>query len=647
MNLPYEEKDKYIYIKANRKKNYSLRKSIYFKTYNKTENKTLEAYPIKPFQNMIPKDINLQKIFSIQKTSSQYINKKYSFILDNNINENNRKKILFKIKEFIIRHHIDFKIFFKTIFLYDILLIENESQKLLSVEEVALGALVLSVKFNYIENKMISMKKFLELYDDKLYTLKHLFEIERRCLYMTKYYLNYITPMCFLEFFLINGIIFNTDSIKKDDYYKIYHKIEEVLTLIMEKSNNYLKYNFFHLACSIVSHVRKVFDLEKWPLPLKKTFGIEYFNFEQEYNSIFYKTSGFTNSENKKEIIIKGNNNTILLNFQDKNNTKSAKSNKSNFNLYQKQSDEINNKYCNNIINININNYSIGNNNINNYSYKKDSNPVQSLVRFSSGRNGVIDFNINRSMNEKQKQKESSEEKKYDIKIINRNLFRSIGKYDKDKDRVKTSYCSPQKKEKIKEYLKTKDIYDELEEENSKSNSKELKDEFNNTYRERKNYNFTSRFKLKLTKSTNNISSFIKEKNQINNSNSKSKIFELKNTVSEFNQIKPQIYDETPKKFSLYKNNQEIKNQIRNLNNKNYNTYIYVNKTEKKIIPVKRVITINAFETPYKSKETSKFSFKSNIKEKKENKTKIKAKYNNLIKYKLSISSSYKTKGFQ
>ena len=187
--------------------------------------------------------------------------------------------------------------------------------------------------------------------------------------------------MCFLEFFLINGIIFSTDFIKKhDNYNKIYHQLEKILENIMEESNNYLKFNFFYLAFAIVSSAREIFELKKLPLPLKKIFGFEYNNFEKEYNSLFIKDNEYndtnTNTENKKEIIIKGNNNTILLNFQDKDNNsnkKLTKSNTSNFNLYQKNSNELNNKYCNNIINLNINNYSIDNN-INSYLYKRGIN---------------------------------------------------------------------------------------------------------------------------------------------------------------------------------------------------------------------------------------------------------------------------------
>ena len=645
MNLTYEEKDKYIYIKANQKKNFSLRKSIYSRAYSKNEINIFEAYPIKPFQNIIPKDINLQKIFMIQKASSLNLNKRFSFLSGNDINNSNnynRKKILYKIKDFILRHHIDYKIYYKTIILYDILLIENESKKLLSNEEIALGSLVLSVKFNYIENKMVSMKKFLEFCDDKIYTLKHLIEVERICLYLSKYYLNYNTPMCFLEFFLVNGIIFNTDSINKDNYNKIYNRIEKVLEKIMEETNNYLKYNFFHLACSIVSYVRDNFDLTKWPYPLQKIFGIEYLNFEKEYNSLFNQNNTkYTNDDNKKEIIIKGNNNTILLNFDDKNNNnkRMVKSKTSKFHLYQKCFNNLNNKCCNNIINININNYSIdNNNNINNYLYRQQLKQAKDFGRFTtiSNKNEILE------------QKDIRKEKKYDIKIVNPHLLRNIRNNKDIKDKSKTSLCSPKKKNARVNLLKNQDILDELEEENSKNSSHEVNNEFNSTYKRSKNYNFASRFHLKSYKSTFNLNSFKKEKNSLNQQNSK--LMELKNTIEEHDRIKVRLNknQETPKKTSLIQLNKFVKkHQIRNYYINNKNTINYENKTEKKILPTKAVIYNNAFETPNKNKKISKINFNSNnIKEVKENKIKIRARYNNLIKYKL-LSSSNKTKGFQ
>ena len=643
MNLTYKEKDKNLYIIGNQRKIYSLKKPIYFRTYTKNDERFLESYPIKYFQNIIPKDINLQKIFAIQKISSQIINKRYSSLCNinnKNTNNTNRLKILNKVKEFISRYHLDYKIYYKMIILYDILLIENESKKLLTNEDIALGALVLSVKFNYIENKMISMKKFLDLYENKIYTLEKLIRIERMCLFMSKYYLNYNTPMCFLEFFLINGIIFNTDSITKENYTKLYHKVEKILEKLMEESNNYLKYNFFHLSCSIVSYVREIFQLKKWPLPLKKIFGIDYINFEKEYNSIFTKDykDNDKNIAYKKEIVIKGNNNTILLNFQDKDNAKLTKSS-SNFNLYQNTSDKLNNKYCSNIINISINNYSIGNNNIKSYLYKKGFKLEKNFNKFSLTRNN-LKYNFNSNLDKISEQKDIIQDKKYDTKTKMNNIFindeKSLRIIDDNKN--KTAYCSPQKNIKLKAYKNIKDSYKELEKDNNNDNDNllnELNDELNKTTRIRKNYNFTSRFKLKNYLSTSNINSFLTEQNKVNNQ--KSKIIELRKTVDKYNKIKVRLKksDDSPKKPTLFVTF-KIGNQLKTKNN-----------TERKMIPIKSEINYNNYETISKNKISNKFNFNSNEKDKKDNKIKNKIRYNNLIKYKLSISSSsYKTKNF-
>ena len=633
MNLTYEEKDKYIYVKANQRKNYSSRKSIYFKTYNKNEKNIFEEYPIRPFQNKIPNDINLYKIFLFQKNSSQNINKRFLYWDDikysNNMNNLNRKKILYKIKEFLYRYNIDYKIYYKMILLYDIILIENEKKKLLTNDEIALGALVLSVKFNYIENKMVSMKKYLNIYDNKIYTLEHLIKIERICLHLANYCLNYYDPMCFLELFFINGIIFSTDSIKKDNFSKINHKVEQILEKIMEESNNYLKYNFCYLICSIVAFVREKYELEKWPYPLQKKFDIDFDNFKKEYNSLFNKENKYT--DNNKEIIIKGNNNTILLNFPNNKNNNSnyelLSKSTSNFNLYQNSSHNLNNKYCNNIINININNFSIDNNNINSYLFKKNLNPKKSFDRFSLKKNETH-LNLIHKFNYI-KSKEINEEKNYGMKLLNTNI------QDKNKNMSKTAYCSPDKKMKIKKYLKNRNIYKETEEENIKNSPNELINESNQIILDKKkNYNFSSRFKLNNSQSSYNINSFLFEKNQSNNEQN-SKLVELKNTIKEYdkNKIRFKKSEITPKNLSI---------------NLGYTSGTKHNKAGKKILGMKEIVNSNVFVTRSKSKDNFKINFVKNDKDKKENKTRNKIRYNNLIKYKLSISSSsYKTKAFQ
>ena len=291
--------------------------------------------------------------------------------------------------------------------------------------------------------------------------------------------------MCFLEFFLINGIIFSTDFIKHDNYNKIYHQLEKILENIMEESNNYLKFNFFYLAFAIVSSAREIFELKKLPLPLKKIFGFEYNNFEKEYNSLFIKNNEYNdtnkNTENKKEIIIKGNNNTI-------------------------------------------------NNNIKSYLYKRGINPINPMNSFKN-----LKFNTNKNENNEQKDKSETRI----IKKIKKHLYRNFGENINLVDKNKTTFCSPDKKKtKFKNYIlnQKKEILDELEEENSKNSSNELNDELNKTYKKKKNYNFSSRFKLKTYKSTYNLNSFISEKNKINKQNSK--LFELKNTINGYNKNK-------------------------------------------------------------------------------------------------------------
>ena len=204
--------------------------------------------------------------------------------------------------------------------------------------------------------------------------------------------------MCFLEFFVLNGIIYNVDNLNPNEYHKIYSKTETVLEKIMEESNNYLKHNFFYLACSVVSYCRQCFRLEKWPFMLRRVFSIDFSFFQNEYNAYFsfkerekdkeikssnnmkndYNSATY-NYQSKKEIIINGNNNIVLLELKSMNSTTKNNNNNcncknrnynieneknyknNNFNIYKKNNFKTINHFNNNIINININNVSLNN----------------------------------------------------------------------------------------------------------------------------------------------------------------------------------------------------------------------------------------------------------------------------------------------
>ena len=256
MHRTWTSKNNFTYVKTiTKRSNNSIAKSFHAKEED------TKSCPIKPSKNIIPKDLNLEKIFTNMLKSSQDLIKNYSFaFLDksyNNLNsfilKNLRKEMLQKIREFFIFYKIEYKIFFKAILLYDFISIENEKKKILaSAKEIALGALILSIKFNYDENKMFSMKKFLNLFGEQTFSLSDIINIERKALMTINYYLNFTTPMCFLEFFLLNGIIYNTDYLNQKDYCKIYNQVEKILENIMEESSLYLKYNFFYLFCFFV-----------------------------------------------------------------------------------------------------------------------------------------------------------------------------------------------------------------------------------------------------------------------------------------------------------------------------------------------------------------------------------------------------------
>lgn len=397
MRRTWTSKDKFTYIKAIHKNNYSQTKSLHLGSG------AFAPCPIKPTQNAIPKDLNLQSIFTNMLQSSQSLNKSYpiphkTHIYQNtnlnsnriiNINNNTRKSLLKSIYDFFTFFHIDHKIFFKTILLYDMISIENEKKKLLSsMEEIALGALIISIKFNYIENKMFSMKKFLQFYGEQVYSLSEIMDIERKALQTINYFLNFTTPMCFLEFFLINGIIYNTDGLNKDNYAKIYIETENILKNIMEESNNYLKFNFFYLTCAVVAYCREIFNLEKWPKTLEKVFSVNYYYFQNEYTFFFGKIINASigrvydnktfNSNGNEDIIIDGNNNILLLDIDNIENNNSINSLNSinsitsinSYNNYFGKYNHLNSHktnnyktidYYNNIINININNVSFNN----------------------------------------------------------------------------------------------------------------------------------------------------------------------------------------------------------------------------------------------------------------------------------------------
>ena len=363
---------------------YALNKEKYNKYINiRTKNKqkfhsTEKYYSVKPSIYTIPKDINLKDIFQQEKKTYKDKIRLYSYYHVNDDTNDNRKQIFSKIKKIIEDKRVNFDIYIKTIYLYDLICIKKEyvesefKDKFKSTPNIliALTAFILIMKFNYVESKMTRLKKILEYFGDIDIHLKDIYEMEIFILKLIDYELSFQTPLSYLELLLINGIVFSEDYLQSDSSFNIYELAKESLENIMEKSNEYFKYDYFYLSCSIISFVRDKAKINKWPKALEFNFGTKFEEFYDVYKIFFQKNnekvenSKFTRSKERNfhnsDIIniknLKNINNIInvlkIIKSPDKHKKVKEKTNKNDFkiNFSNERKNENQHQYTNNDI---------------------------------------------------------------------------------------------------------------------------------------------------------------------------------------------------------------------------------------------------------------------------------------------------------
>ena len=363
---------------------YALNKEKYNKYINiRTKNKqkfhsTEKYYSVKPSIYTIPKDINLKDIFQQEKKTYKDKIKIYSYYHINDDTNENRKQIFSKIKKIIEDKRVNFDIYIKTIYLCDLICIKKEyvesefKDKFKSTPNIliALTAFILIMKFNYVESKMTRLKKILEYFGDIDIHLKDIYEMEIFILKLIDYELSFQTPLSYLELLLINGIVFSEDYLQSDSSFNIYELAKESLENIMEKSNEYFKYDYFYLSCSIISFVRDKAKINKWPKALEFNFGTKFEEFYDVYKIFFQKNnekvenSKFTRSKERNfhnsDIIniknLKNINNIInvlkIIKSPDKHKKVKEKTNKNDFkiNFSNERKNENQHQYTNNDI---------------------------------------------------------------------------------------------------------------------------------------------------------------------------------------------------------------------------------------------------------------------------------------------------------
>ena len=335
-----------------------------------TRMKNKNYFSIKPLSYENPKDINLNDIFN------QVVNSHILFNGENNIyiklSEEQvikRQNVIKSIKKFIYLYKIGYGIFYNIIFLFDILIyLDNEVKVIQNYEELGLGSTILMIKYMHEENKMIYLNIFQNFYERKYYPKMVLKQIEILCLKLINYYLNFPTPLLYMELYFLNGFIFKKDNIKTDICFKLYSMALNILEKLLITSNEYTKYSLINLVSGIISYCRQNYGLEKWPNILVKTFGISETNFGNVIHDLICTEDNLNiknmSVKNKKNIIFSRYNENIEdeKNKQQENKeiyihhiNKDIKVNKNNF-KEEKGNSQINIfKINNNSMNINLN----------------------------------------------------------------------------------------------------------------------------------------------------------------------------------------------------------------------------------------------------------------------------------------------------
>ena len=251
------------------------------------------TYSLKPKRYNIPKDVVPFDIFK----NLLLVSKKYFPSIPKIVNlkpneQDNRSKIVYQIKNFIEKYNLNITSYFYTVYLMDQLLAKKIN---LNIDKLGFGCLLLGTKFIEIDGKLPPMQSYLKYILNRRISLKEIIEIESICLKKLEYHLSFPQPINFLNIFLLNGIVFNTDendTKKKSISCSIYMKPYDILSELISLNADYLKFHPLELACACIAFARESYKLSKWHYVFEKVFGI--------YESKFYDAYNFFNEEKKR-----------------------------------------------------------------------------------------------------------------------------------------------------------------------------------------------------------------------------------------------------------------------------------------------------------------------------------------------------------
>ena len=483
-----------------------------------------------PFPYMIQKDINLREIFNqmLNLSNQSYQNKNESIYIKLTEEQLFRRKIIIEsIKKFVIENQITYNIFYNIVFLFDLLMARNKRNKLVTtMEKIGLGSAILMIKFNYLENRMICMKKYKTIFNNKYYSTKEVTQLEILCLMLINYNLNLPTPSSFMEIFLLNKIVFYMDYAKKEARQNIYNLIMNTMESILFESNEYIKYNPLYLCCCILCYSREILGIEKWPRILAKLFNANFQSFEMIYNEYFKLKNKYKEMNSRSNNYDSSNNNistNIDSNGNYNNNNNSNGKDKINILNDKNFRNCIYNNINNNYRYRNCSNYKIGIKKINlNISQQIINNIASSEMKRKRYNNSV-------DMISDIKEKENSEEKQE----LSKEKSLIYGKRSKD---LLKSLSSRKKESKI-----SLNYYDKL-------NSSRI--------------NPICSLIKPINENQNNFNTLFLTKNNENNENGKQSIKNIKINIKPF--LQKYTYRQINKKLDIFLNTESNNNNSNN-----------------------------------------------------------------------------------
>ena len=290
--------------------------------------------------NMLTRTNNIYDIFQLNVNNLKLDNDECT----------KRSKIIRNIKDFIA-NNIYFNtnnnnfdnIFCNVIYFFDLLIIQNKKYNILSTfEKLGLGALILILKFNKLQEKIL-IKKYKSIFNDKYMTLEEINKIEVLSLKLINYYIIQPNLINYINFLDKNIFINN----KCRNVYCISKSNISILKSIMSFSNNYIKYHPFYLSCFIIKYCYEQNKTDGFQKTLidyfdinMRTFRTTYEEFINNYNNQL-KTSLVLERQQKEE------NKSILYKIREFNSDLGK-------NLRKYERYQSSNKYNKNTINNSI-----------------------------------------------------------------------------------------------------------------------------------------------------------------------------------------------------------------------------------------------------------------------------------------------------